>query len=180
MMGRSLDSVCSSSGASSTYSPGPDSPGGKSPPHGQHHQPFAPPAAAASYSPAAVDSPRLGELYSPAASNSDVSSIGGGLFSPGLFSPGLPAWADSAGSSSTVGRPELWTPFSEPSTAAAAAASYAAALSGLMESSGGVGGVPSPRSLFPGLSDPLASQQYLWSMYLDSSNSNNPTAPSFL
>jgi hypothetical protein len=127
-----------------------------------------------------------GSLYSPAAS-SDVSSRLGGLFSPGLLGPGLPPWSDSGGGGSMSGdergggggrAPDIWSPFSEP-----AAASYAAALSGLAQRSGssssdiisGGGGSP---LLFPGLGVPphlplslMAAEQhnqYLWSMYLES------------
>jgi len=182
-MGRSLDSLSSAS-----YSPGPDSPGGggKSP-------------LASAYSPGLigtsalpvfgspvggrVDSPRGGiggSLYSPA---SDLSSSGGG---GGLFSPGPLAetasshfgglfggpWGSAA--SGLSGHSELVTPFSERPFAAdvSAAATYAAALSGLM-SRDVPGGAELSGSQFPGLAgtlaDPLsaASQQYLWSMYLD-------------
>jgi hypothetical protein len=194
-MGRSLDSVSSAS----SYSPGPDSPsggpaaagggGGKSP-QGQApaYSPglFAATSAASSVfsSPGGArgDSPRGGlggGNYSPA---SDLSSSAG-LFSPGPLAAelssnsshfsGLIGSGSPWGPPSLSGRSELFNPFSEPPCVAdmsAAAASYAAALSGLVSGEGGVGG--SPLSLFPGLTatHPLttsASQQYLWSLYLD-------------
>jgi hypothetical protein len=129
-----------------------------------------------------VDSPRGGFggggiLFSPA---SDLSSSTGG--GEGLASPG--PLVDSVNFSGLFGGPwgaphtsglsghsELFTP-DRPFAVdmSAAAATYAAALSGLMsrDSVTDAGGSPFPA--FAGtLADPLsaASQQYLWSMYLD-------------